>query len=140
MTADPRPLPVRLWRPAGLSAGGPGLLNHRLRLAQVVASVVGLFCFFCLLPVLLAARFIFHLPVPANAFVGVLVTTFATRATVHALQLWGLFLSGRWKALDGQMRLRADHPRNFWAVATAQALIAVVWFAVVGFLTWSLLL
>ena len=131
---------MRLWRPANLSAGGPGLLNHRLLLVRFLAIAVELVCFFGLLPVLGAARFIFHLPVPGRVLAAVFIAAMAASATIYALQLWALFRSGRWMALDGRIHLRADHPRRFRALATTVSIVVAAWFAGVGYLIWWLLL
>ena len=129
MPLGPRLMVSRLWRPAGLAPGDARLASYRLLLARLVVIVVELFCFFVLLPVLLAARFVFHLPVPGWLLVAALVTAVAAGGAIQAMDLSNLLRLGRWKALDGRIMLRADHPRAFWIWTMTHTVVAAVWFA-----------
>lgn len=139
MAGDTRSFALRLWRPAGLADNSNGLTNHRLLLATLFAGVVSLVCLFVVWPALLAARFLFHLPVPNRLLSGVFVVAMATSALIQALRVWMLFRAGAWKALDGRTLHRTDHPRRFWIWAVVQTFIAAIWLSATGFLAWSLL-
>ena len=138
MPLGPRLIVSRLWRPAGVAPGDARLASHRLLLARLVVIVVELFCFFVLLPVLLAARFIFHLPVPSRLLVAAFVTGVAANGAIQVTSVCGLAGSGQWRALDGRILLRADHPRAFWIWIVIQTLVAAAWFFAAGFLAWVL--
>ena len=138
MPLAPRLIASRLWRPAGLAPGDARLAGHRLLLARLVIIVVELFCFLVLLPVLLAARFIFHMPVPGGLLVGAFVTGVAAGGAIQVTSLCSLVSSGQWRALDGRILLRADHPRAFRIWIMIQTLVAAVWFFAAGFLAWVL--
>ncbi len=138
MPRDVRLMVSRLWRPTGLAPSDPRLASFRLQLARLAAIAVELFCFFVLLPVLLAARFVFRLPVPGGLLVAALVAAVAAGGAIQAIGLWDLLRLGRWRALDGRIMLRADHPRAYSGWVFTHTVVAAVWFAAAAVLAWGL--
>ena len=135
---------ARLWRADGLAA--------QIRSDWPGRSTGEAAVLFLRIKLLTAAAFVVVLPLLAVAVVGLLagyqtlpiamikvLGAFAVLngSVTQVCKVWLLFRLGGWSTRGGTIVRRTGQPVQFWGWAVVSTIVAVVWFAAVGFLFWT---